>query len=485
MFLDHINPRLFSPLASPNARAYGIGLWALYNRLVIGQLDGDECTPKEARDIIRRELIMQHQQVDWSADTSLDATLLPENETDDASRIYRYLRDCGWLMEMDDIGYRRITYFPQIASRLLSALNSISGVRAATIGATCQGVYTALLAAQNNPAENASQIEFAAKASRDFYSELSNIAASSREVLHRMNTEKAGPGLFHLFFKDFMQDIVLGDYSTIKTQSHPYRYRATTLSVIVDISRSSTTMDALVEATARASQNSDRDEINEQLNKDLNDIYRIFEGIDNLLNRIDHYRSTMTRRTREAMQYAYKAIPDIGQRLGKLVGNLSSIENSEELLLSAPFVNDHYLAPQRAYTPKKKAQPAEETSIIKTDPPIEDIAKSRAYDSYMHKRAENPERIIQFVERHLRDKVSITTSDLKIECLDDFLAYIQLRDLLHDAIPSNSVYIPLLKYYQVSPVRNKITVNDYLTAPELLIYRRSLPPKQKGQNDAA
>ena len=485
MFLEHINPRLFSPLASPNARVYGMGLWAIYNRLVIGQLDGDECTPKEARDIIRRQLIIEYQQIDWSVDNNQDPSLLLENETDDASRVYRYLRDCGWLMEMDDIGYRRITYFPQIASRLLSALHSVSGGRVATIGSTCQGVYTALLAAQKNPATNASQIEFAAKASRDFYSELSTIAASSREVLHRMNTEKAGPGLFHLFFKDFMQGIVLGDYSTIKTQHHPYRYRASTLNVVVDILRSSATMEALVEATARASQNSNRNEIGENINNDLDDIYRIFEGIDKLLNRIEHYRSTMTRRTREAMQYAYKAIPDIGLRLGDLVKNLSSIENVDNQLLSAPFISDYYLAPQRTYTPKKKAQPAEETSIIKFDPPIEDIAKSRAYDSYMHRRAENPERIIQFVERHLGSKVSITTSDLSIKNLDDFLAYIQLRDLLYDAVPSNSVYLPLLSYYQVSPVVNKTTVNDYLTAPELLIYRRSLPPKTKGKNDAA
>ncbi len=485
MFLDHINTRLFSPLASPNARAYGMGLWALYNRLVIGQLDGDECTPKEARAIIRRELIMHNQNIDWSEDNSLDTSLPPDNESDDASRIYRYLRDCGWLMEMDDIGYRRVTYFPQIASRLLSALHSISGVRTATIGATCQGVYTALLSAQKSPIENASQIEFAAKASRDFYAELSNIAASSREVLHQMSIEKAGPGLFHLFFKDFMQDIMLGDYSTIKTQSHPYRYRAATLGVVVDILRNSTTMEALVEATARASQNSDRNAVHDDLSKDLNDIYRIFEGIDNLMVRIEQYRSTMTRRTREAMQYAYQAIPDIGKRLGTIVKHLSQRDDSDDLLLCTPFINDTYLAPQRTYTPKKKAQPAEETSILKATPPIEDIARSRAYDNYLHRRADNPGRIIDYVERHMGSQASITTSDLSIESLDDFLAYMQLRDLLHDAVPKNSTYFPLLRYYRVSVVPNKFTINDYLTAPELCITRRSLPPQKKGQNHAA
>lgn len=484
MFLDHINVSLFRPLSSPNARIYGSGLWALYNRLVVGQLDGDECTPKEAREVIRRELIMHSQHVDWSADRDLSEAVLSEGESDDASRIYRYLRDCGWLREMDDVGYRRVTYFPQMASRLLSSLNAMSGLRTATIGATCQGVYTALLSAQNKPAENSSQIEFAARASRDFYAELSNIAASSREVLHRMSEEKAGPGLFQLFFKDFMKDIMLGDYSTIKTQSHPYRYRAATLGVIADITRSESIMNALVKATSRDSQNSNTAEVREHLEKELNDIYRIFEGIDSLMSRIERYRSTMTRRTREAMQYAYKAIPDMGKRLGSIVGELSQHADAEHLF-SVALINDSYLAPQRHYTPKRKAQPAEENTFVKIAPPIEEIAKIRAYDSYLHKRAENPGRIIDYLERHMEEQVTITTCNLKIESLDDFLAYMQLRDLLYDAVPENSPYYSLLKYYQVSALPGQVTSNEYLTAPALRIVRRALPPKRRIQNHVA
>jgi len=472
MFLDQFEARLFRPLSSPNAKVYGVGLWALYKRLVLNQLDLDECTPKDARDIIRLALIENSQHVDWEQEGEEGLSLLLE-DGDDAGRVYRYLRDCGWLREIDDIGYRRVTYFPQIASQLLSALDTIKHGRSAKLGATCQGVYSALMQAKEKPTENASQIEFAANAARSFYSDLSAMSGSCREIAHRMSEAQGGNQLFHTFFKDFLKGILLGDYSTLKTTNHPYRYRVVTLTLAVEILSSESLMCSLIETISRENNDPDRDRIGESIARDLNDINSVFENIDALLQRIEHYRSSMTRRAREAMQYALTAVPDLGVRIEGLVGVISKITGDE--CLPAFLSEDTYLAPDRLYTPRTKQPEPEPTEIMRLSPPIKAIAHSRAMDQYLRRRQDNPKRIEAYLEQAMQSCNVITTDDLRVESLDDFLAYLQLRDLLHDAVASNSVFQELLQSYRLTPVKGETTENDFLSAPKLRIERRNSP----------
>lgn len=463
MFLDNINTDLFRPLVSKNSRLYGLGLWAIYQKLVKERISG-ECTPSEARGIIRRELQMSVQTIEWAQE---EEEKVSDSQTM-AMQIYAVLRECGWIVEMDENGYRRIVYMPLISSRLLVAIQSVSAGRNFSMGATFHGVFLNLKAALDRPREAASQVNYAAEAARRLRDELNTVIASTREISHRMRDKKIGAKLFQTFFIDFLEG-ALGSYDQIKINSNPHRYRSETLSVATSLVRDKDTIKLMAETIAKENGNTDYDAATEQLEHDLHDIHMVFFSVPELMEHIERYRSTTTRRTREAMQYAYKAIPDIGIQIESTVAKLGAARIVEDELLPALVLRDEYVAAHRCRTPKEVACTAEPTPHKHKTPKLWDIAFNRAYDDYLNLRADNPERLDTYLRRQMGTKRRVTTDELAVENLDDLMAYMQLRELLHNCVPENSIYQALSKRYRVKPVPGAITENEYITAPTLTI----------------
>ncbi len=478
MFLSGIDSNLFRPLVSPNAEAYGLGLYALYQRLIVNQLDGDECTPKEARRVIHFELINRAERLKWQDNDQEQA--LSQEEPDDASRIYRYLRECGWILEMDDVGYRRIACFPQIASQLLTALAKLGDREGIEIGAVCQGVFSALRDLQADPLNNSSQLQFAAKSSRDFIAEVRSISASTREIAYRMQHSKTGAGRFDLFFKEFMQKVMLRDFYSISTSDNPYRFRTDILSLVARMRYDEGALTNIVTGIASTNDISDSSNLREQVCRNLDDITRVFEGIDGLMNRINQYRSVMTKRTRESMRYALQALPEMGRNINRIVQAMST--QGADLDYPSPFETEAYLAPQRGFTPRNAKPEVTALDIKPAAIPYREIALSRVYDLHLQRRADNPARLTDFIEKQLGDSEQVTTSAMTITDLEDLMAYMQLRDLMHDGLPKNHPYQVLLTQYKVAPIPGETTTNAFIESPALLIERRRNTHQTKSQN---
>lgn len=465
MFLDSINNNLFRPLVSKNSRLYGLGLWAIYQKLVRDQIEG-ECTPAEARGVIRRELLMLTQNIEWVIEEGDEQ--VTEDKTAMATQIYAVLRANGWVVEMDDVGYRRIVYMPLIASRLLIAINSVSASRSLSMGATFQGVYVNLRAVLESPREAASQIAFAANATRSLHDELNTVAASVREISHAMRENKIGAKLFETFFKDFLEG-ALGSYDHIKITSNPHRYRTETLAAVTALLRDQDKLEIIAATIAQTTDTLDQTVAREQVNQDLNDIFRVFDGVPQLMERIERYRSITTRRTREAMQYAYQALPDLSIKIEAAVNALASIDDDESTLLPAPLMMDEYVSANRCQTPRVKEAEPLPTKHQRGKPNIRDIAFSRAYDDYLKRRADNPERLDAYLIRELNGRNKMSSVDLHVDSLDDLLAFMQLRELLHNCVPEDSPYKALSTKYRVTPIPGKTSDNAFMSAPAINI----------------
>lgn len=478
MFWDNIDSSLFKPLASANSKIYSIALNALYDQLVSNQVEVGECTPTDAKATIRKSLLEYGQQIDWSLE---EDEKVFQDEPDEAGRIYRRLRECGWLREIDGVGYRRETFMPRIASNLIDSLRKISIGPVSKLGAKCQGIYTSIRSVSSDINNGANSIDFAADTARTFYAELSAITASCQEVAYLMREEHSGSKLFTTFFDDFLKGILLADFSKLSQASHPYRYRAVTIDEIFNIFNTPSLIEQMSIKHQKEHETATVAISREIIEKDLHDITKIFEGIDVLLKRIDHYRSTMTRRTREAIQYALSAVPELGKRIDNLVGDICQFPTTTDNLPNL-HVTENYVSVQRLYKPKTISPPAQANTVDKKSPSVEAITRSRAVDAYIRKRAPNPKRIVRMIETAMKDKQSITTDDITIENLDDFLAYLQMRDLLHDAVPLSSPFRPLIKLYKLIPIIGEFTENEYLRAPKIYIERRIQPKALRTSN---
>lgn len=478
MFWENLDSKMFRPFSSPNASVYAQTLWALYSKMVVNWYDESDLTPRDCREAIQKNLLQMNQTLDWGQEEGLisgAASAVIADEPDDASRIYRYLKETGWLREIEEVGYLRITYMPKMASRLLAAFDDITRVKRSNIGARCQNVYLALKQAIDDPRSNALQVEVAADHAREFCTQLSTMAASCRELAHRIMEETATAQVLARFFNDFIKGTLLEDYSRLKSKDHPYRFRAATLDLVQRTLVNDIMMDGLLKGLMLSNSSSkasieEEARVRQQLRTDLQDIYKCFQRIDDIMQKIEHYRCSMTKRTREAMQYAMSTPLEISTNIDNLVKRLGQCKS--ELTVQSPLFRDQLVSEERAYRARKSAIPAEILPLSKSEMPHDAIAMNRLMDAYYLRRSENKDRLRNFIETNMADKDKVTTADMAITCLDDFIASLQLRDLLNDAVPPSSPFYGLLEDFEVRSIPNEMTENTYLIAPLLLVTRR-------------
>lgn len=490
VFWDKFDNQLLRPMCSPNAAIYASTLWMLYERMVLNWYQSD-WTPAQCREAIRTHVLELNQQVDWDDEISFVTgiqeslkepqssqsmlTLHPKAETDDSGQIYRYLRANSWIKEIDEIGYRRIAYMPKQASGLLVSLNSLTQIKKRNVGARCQNIYLALKLALENPKANALQVEVAAEHAREFCTQLSTMAASCRELAHTILEETNTSQVLSKFFNDFINGSLLEDYSKLKSSDHPYRYRAATLELVNNTLLNTPLMEALRQSltSQHTGQQAMEKQTEVQLRRDLADIYDCFQRIDEIMQRIEHYRSAMTRRTREAMQYAMSAPAGLGKQLDSAIVQVSQLrlDPSNQVELNMPLFRDQHFGYARAFRPRKTKPIPALLPLGDISIPEDAIAYNRAMDLYYRRRSEDAERLRLFIERHLGDADSLTTARISIDSLDDFIAFLQLRDLLHDAVPPSSPFYGLLDDYRVESFGDEVK-NQFVVAPELRIERR-------------
>ncbi|WP_257292572.1 Wadjet anti-phage system protein JetA family protein [Endozoicomonas sp. ONNA1] len=469
MIFDGLSPDLFRPLASKNARLYYASLQALYRRLIDNQIAGDECTPKEAKQAIRLGIIADCDSQEWAEET--DDEDAPEPDV--ANRIYRKLRETGWLLEIDDVGYRKITSFAYLPAQLLTVIAQISRSHELEIGSTCQGVYTNLFALLNQPRESGPVLSFSAKSSRHFYGEVATLSATTRELSHRMMNQQAGPELFRTFFREFVDQVISRDYKTLNSKDNPYQYRSKILSIVTELKTSPDRVQLISEGIKATQPNEDLETIIKRVHKELDEIFRIFDNVPRLMDSIERYRRSMTRRTSEAIRYAYTVTGDIGKKLDSVASKIAGTAVEDDLLYPVKTTEDTYLSKGRLYTPKTARAEAQSTRVQHQQPPLDKIALDRAVKAYHQRRSDNPKRLTQFLESQLGDKALITTDDITIEGLDDLLSYLDLRKLINDGASRGSAFSPLQQHYKVTVTEGAMTKNQYLTAPKLTIIRRS------------
>src|SRR3990167_5867478 len=380
------------------------------SKRIANQEHGDECTPREAKNAIRIEFVNQSQEPAWEEDE--EDALIDGIETDVSSRVYARLKQAGWILELDDMGYRRITSFPRLPALLLTALVKLKEPDDLDIGSVCQGVYTSLQQVKQEPRKDANLVTFAAKSARTFYAEASTLSFTTRELAYRMMNQSDSADQLRTFFDEFFNQVFARDYKTLHSRDNPYRYRTRILSLVGELTYNKTLFDDIVGGIHALQPDRTEENVHKQVNDDLLTISKVFNNIHQLMEGMERYRRSMTQRTREAMRYAYRVTPDLGRKIDTTLSVLIKMNGDvDSSLFPFPCVEDGYIAPQRFYEPPRPKEQEAPTPIRIAPVPLEKSAKDRALKAYFQRRIDNPVRLERYIERHIGGLAQITTDD--------------------------------------------------------------------------
>lgn len=473
MALSDINSNLFKPLASRNAPFYTRAIEAIYKRVAETAFEV-ECTPKEAREIIRNTLATSDLALDLFESSSEE--LIFEDIKDKGGQIYDALKSFGWFVEIDDVGYRRIIFMPLEAMRLCASLLKLQKPREhVNFRSTYEGVSHALGLVASSPNEQADMLEKAAIDAQSFIYELHSITGGIRESANDLQNKRSNAEIYSVFFEDMIGDL-FRRYDEANAKNNPrVIHRKINRSITRLLINEKNEIAIIAKQLGRISSKDkakSQEELENEVKDQLHQIYDIFKKAPELIERIAKYRSSVTKRVKEAMIYSATAPVMLGRDISDVIAAIDAEPFIETLPSSISIVG--YISPERLYKPKSAPVAAVANQVRERQIDYKELAKTHLFNEALKRRARDPYRLIAYIESAMKEWGNTIISDqLPIHTIDDLIAYEQTRELINRAPTTGTPFYPLNDMYDVRFI-DGTTENEYLVSPRISITRKTV-----------
>lgn len=345
--------------------------------------------------------------------------------------IYNRMLQTGWLDEAS-FGLKTTVEMPSGPMRLAEFLCSLSEGGAEQLGGLVVEVRNAIRAVREKPSENALGLNKAAQDAARFGRYLRSVLAALREVDRQVLASETLADRLRHYFEDFVERVLLRDYTSIATTAHPYRHRRAILASLDDLEDSEIDLAAVADAYLDARLVSDKRAGRDLVHEDLFRIRRVFERIEESFDAIQQHRSRLETRLRNVVRYAGRrtsflqrsehVIQSLDQALAKGADDLV-IEGTIEARV--PMLSPDLLARPRGVRPEI----VDENLALPPPDPIREFRRQLERD-YLDRLTISPAKVSRFLERKVPPFGEITAGYMRIETVDDFLAFEAVRVLL-------------------------------------------------------
>ncbi len=389
-------------------------------------------------------------------------------------QIYTRLRQTGWLDETR-YGLKVTVEMPSGAMRLAEFLCSFKDGPAEQLGGLVVEVRNAVDAVRRAAAENALGLNKAARDAVAFGRYLRTVLSALREVDRQVKGSDTLGGRLRHYFEDFVERVLLRDYTAISTTAHPYRYRRSILNSIAELEDSEIDLASIADAYAEARLASTIGAARDLVHEDLQRIRGVFERIEEAFDAIQNHRARLETRLRNVVRYA-------GRRTGFMQRSEALILRLDRSLDTARHGSTGATAlieqRQAIFSPSLLAQPrgtrtaicGSRLAILPPDP-IHELRR-RLEREHLDRLTVTPAQVARFLERRVGPFGTAEAGSLPIEGLDDFLAFEALR-LMVGAGSGDGAELPrgLRDRFQFTASKSDGVNNDWLACPGFVVRR--------------
>jgi hypothetical protein len=386
--------------------------------------------------------------------------------------------DSGWLREQRD-GWTTYLEMDLAVSRTLSGLCEVAKSRAESFGGTILSVVSTLNKAVEDGAANAQGVAQAADYARRFARYTRGVVGSLAQIENTLLQQASVNGLVRTFFDEFVQRIVISDYSKLTTvRNHPYRHRFRILDLVDRISSDLDLYNSIVDSLVAQGVVPASEEAQQRLDDDLRDIRQSMEAIEAFRSRIDRTRAGIEKRFANTLHYMDMIETGRAERftlgLAALAQALSEASNDdtltfETLLLDPPsHIGGERLArperPRVSVTKRRYAQP-----------PLDPLQQAfeRAKQAFDRRLVLTPGQFMAYVERKVGEaeeegRDEVTAQDIPPVNIEEFLVFSALRALPIERIP--------LPHGFILEQREGLVENEWLICRDFAL-RRATPSR--------
>ena len=427
MLFNKLPDDLFVPLSGQNRPIYQAVLLDLADQF----FDEDLVDPFVPKDLVRsaiEDTVVRLGVRRWApeAGDSDDAADAPRSAAEYASRIYRRLVATGWLEEEQRI-YRTFVLLSPAISYLLRTLVAINDLEKRSYGGAVLNVLSSLEAAINDPEGRGITLQEAAQTASDFSAHLTDMMLGLRELKISLAATTNPQEIVRSFFDRFVAHILVSDYKTLKTKNNPFRFRRQILTMLRELQ-----FDPLkVESLTRHYQEQfelNHDDAEALVHSHINRIIRIFDSVDQRLATIDDFRYRLEKRVADTVRYMDKTTPGMSARLSRLISDVAQLDAQVMPRLDT-LDGVGFLSPGSVRAPVRRRTETKPRVIrpVEIDPRV--LEMRQLFKEYKARREVRPEKIEQYIERHLLQQTCIQACDFSIETIEDYICFSYLRHI--------------------------------------------------------
>ncbi|WP_420963846.1 Wadjet anti-phage system protein JetA family protein [Brucella sp. IR073] len=389
--------------------------------------------------------------------------------------IYNRMLQTGWLDEAN-YGLKTTVEMPSGAMRLAEFLCSLKEGVAEQLGGLVIEVRNAIRAVEEKPAENALGLNKAARDAAAFGRYLRSVLSALRDIDRQvLSSETLADRLRH-YFEDFVEQMLLRDYTAITTTAHPYRHRRAILTMLDQLEDSSIDTAAIADAYLEAKLVVNAAAARDLVYEDISSIRRVFERIEEAFEAIQRHRSRLETRLRNVVRYA-------GRRTSFLQRSEHLIRSLDDVIVSRirevpirglvepriPILASDLLAKPRG------ARPAVSEADLSLPPPDPIMELRRLLErAYLDRLIISPVKVSRFLERRVPPHGEISGASLTIETVDDFLAFEAVRLLVAGGLgmdDNSTLAMALRGRFEFVRDDAQGVSNDWLDCPGFIVKR--------------
>jgi len=261
-----------------------------------------------------------------------------EPETATSDYLYLKMREGGWLIEESDRWLVRVT-MPEGYRRLMVVLRDLKDNVAKSFTGLVSQVSSLIDAAAEDPTSHATNIDAAWQTAVGFRRHMVGIDAALASVARRLNASEGMDQTVDMFFAEFVDRILIRDWTKILSQNNPWRSRHHVTRSVREILGSAASMEKAIAAYVEAGHAARANEAEALIRRRLAEISSAFDDIERLRLRIDQGQVSIEGRIRDVLRFIGRNPATIRERLEACLAELSKLEDHVELPCALPLLN--------------------------------------------------------------------------------------------------------------------------------------------------
>jgi hypothetical protein len=291
------------------------------------------------------------------------------DEPEAASSDYLYLkmREGGWLVEESDRWLIRVT-MPEGYRRLMTVLRDLKENIAKSFTGLVSQVSSLIGAAADDPTMHATNIDAAWQTAVGFRRHMAGIDAALLSVTRRLNAAEGMDDSVDVFFAEFVDRILIRDWTKILSQNNPWRSRHHVTRAVREILGSAAAMEKAMAAYVEAGHAATEAEAETLIRRRLAEISTSFDDIERLRVRIDQGQVGIEGRIRDILRFIGRNPATIRQRVESCLEELAHLDDHVELPCVLPLLNCLEPVGESRFPEAREPLPPPEPRILRRPP---------------------------------------------------------------------------------------------------------------------